>query len=143
MVKHEANKSHGDGWKLLFGDAVLQCGLDSVPCVAGGCWRVIRVAVECFDEFLGVVTRPSCGLKDEWGQVDARVPNELFLFFAFGQEASKVKHDIHASTFRLSTRLGSSGEVWDGLLNVDISQAIGERGVPLVYTTTTFAHHAM
>ena len=37
--------------------------------------------------FLGVVTRPSSGLKDKRDQVNARVPVELFLFFAFGHKA--------------------------------------------------------
>ena len=40
-----------------------------------------------FDEISGVVSRPSCGFKDERDQVDAGVSVELFLFFAFGQAA--------------------------------------------------------
>ena len=31
------------------------------------CWRVVCVAVEGFDEFLGVVTRSSSGLEHKWG----------------------------------------------------------------------------
>ena len=33
-----------------------------------------------------MVTWSSCGFKDKRDQVDARVPVELFLFFAFGHE---------------------------------------------------------
>ena len=82
MMRSKHLESRGDDSELLFGDATVECGVDSVPGVLGGCWRVVRVAVECFDEFLCAVAKSSCGFEDEWGQVDARVPVELFLFFA-------------------------------------------------------------
>ena len=75
----------------------------------------------------------SRGPKDKWGQVNARLPVELFLFFTFGHEAcattgrgceasvgrklcdkrrvnviraaSQVKDDIDASSVRLRPRL--------------------------------------
>ena len=48
---------------------------------------MFRAAVEVVDELLCVVAGSSSGLKDEWGQVDAGVPVELFLLLAFGHEA--------------------------------------------------------
>ena len=39
----------------------MQCGLDSGPSVTDGCWWVVRVVVEVFDELSGVVTRSPCG----------------------------------------------------------------------------------
>ena len=65
----------------------MQGGPDGGPGVPDGCWWVVRIAVEGFDGFLGVVSRSSSGLKDEWGQLDAGVPVELFLFLLFGHEA--------------------------------------------------------
>ena len=53
----------------------------------GHCWPVVCVGVKGFDEFLGVVTRSSRGLKDKWDQVDVGVPDELTLFAPFGREA--------------------------------------------------------
>ena len=46
--------------------------------VGGPCRRKV------FDELSGVVSRPSCGFKDEWDQVDAGVSVEIFLFLTFG-----------------------------------------------------------
>ena len=46
--------SRGDGLKLLFGNAVVQGGLEGSPGVANGCWWVIRVVVEGFDEIMEV-----------------------------------------------------------------------------------------
>ena len=111
-------------------------GLDGGPGVLDGWWWVVRIAVEGFDGFLGVVSRSSGALEDKFDQVDAVVPVELFLFFAFGhvawttagggyepstggercnsrrvnviRAASKVKDNIHACPFRLSTRLGQA-----------------------------------
>ena len=68
-VRQYAWWSRGDRPELLFGDAAVECGLDGGPGVPDGCWRVVRVVVKVFDEFLGVVARASSGLKDEWGQV--------------------------------------------------------------------------
>ena len=65
----------------------MQCGLDGRPSIPDGCWWVVRVTVEVFDELSGVVSRPSCGLKDEWDQVDAGVSVELFPFLSFGHVA--------------------------------------------------------
>ena len=65
----------------------MQCGLDSGPSVTDGCWWVVRVVVEVFDELSGVVTRSPCGPEDQWGQVDAGVSVELSLFLAFGHVA--------------------------------------------------------
>ena len=80
--------SRGDGCsELWFGDVVVQDGLDGGPGVPDGCWWVVRIAVEGFDGFLGVVTRSSSGLKDEWGQLDAGVPSKCFLFLSIGHEA--------------------------------------------------------
>ena len=65
----------------------MQGGLNGRPGVSNSCRWVVRVVVEEFDELLGVASRPSCGFKDEWDQVDAGVSVELFLFFAFGHVA--------------------------------------------------------
>ena len=62
----------------------MQGSLNGRPGVPDGCWWAVCVVVEVFDELSGVVTRSPCGLEDEWGQVDAGVSVELFLFFAFG-----------------------------------------------------------
>ena len=86
-VRLKAWWSRGDGLELLFGDAVVQGGLDGRPGVPDGCRWVVRVVVEVFDEFSGVVARSSSGLEDESDQVDAVVPVELVLFFAFGHVA--------------------------------------------------------
>ena len=95
---------------------------------------VVRIAVEVFDELMCVVVGSSGGLKDEWSQVYAEVPVELFLLFAFGHVAwvtagcrdessvggtwrdhsrvdvvrvsAQVEYDVHACTFELGTRLG-------------------------------------
>ena len=57
---------------------VVQCGLNACLGVTDGCWWVVRIAVVVFDELLCVVAGSSGGLKDEWGQVDAGVPVDLF-----------------------------------------------------------------
>ena len=57
--------------------------LDGGRGIPGGCWWVVRVAAEVFDELLCVLARSSSGLKDERNQVDAGVPVKLFLLFAF------------------------------------------------------------
>ena len=71
----------------MLGDAIAQGGLDGGPGVGGHCWSVVCVEVKGFDEFLGVVTRSSRGLKDIWDQVGVGVPVELTLFPPFGREA--------------------------------------------------------
>ena len=76
--------SREDRSELLFGYAVVQGSLDGCPGVPDGCRWVVRVAVEVFGELLGVISWSSCGLEDEWDQVDAGVSVELFLFFSFG-----------------------------------------------------------
>ena len=53
--------SRGDGSELLFGDAVVQGGLDGGPSVSNGCWWVVCFAAEVFDELWGVVARSSSG----------------------------------------------------------------------------------
>ena len=58
----------------------MQDGLDGRPGVPDGCWWVVRIAAEGFDEFLGVVTRSSSGLKDGCGQLDAGVPFQIYSF---------------------------------------------------------------
>ena len=99
--------------------------------------------------FLGVVTRPSSGLKDKRDQVNARVPVELFLFFAFGHNAldennvtiavsmwhvlpRRSKITSMRAPFRLRTGLGDSGKTWDdGLLDVDLGAGVrGDPGLP-------------
>ena len=65
----------------------MQCGLDSGPGVTDGCWWVVRVVVEVFDELSGVVSRSPCGLEDEWDQIDAGVSVEFSPLFAFGHVA--------------------------------------------------------
>ena len=78
-------RSREDCSELLFGYAVVQGGgLDGCPGVPDGCRWVVRVIVEEFDELPCVMSRSSCGLEDEWDQVDAGVSVELFLFFSFG-----------------------------------------------------------
>ena len=48
---------------------------------------MVRVVVEVFDEFSGVVSRSPCGLEDEWDQIDAGVSVEFSLLFAIGHVA--------------------------------------------------------
>ena len=86
-VRQKSWRSRGDRPELLFRDAVVQGGLNGRPGVPDGCWWVVRVVVEVFDELSGVVSRSPCGFKDEWGQVDAGVSVEFFLLFAFGHVA--------------------------------------------------------
>ena len=83
-VRQQSWQSRGDRPELLFRDAVVQGGLNGRPRIPDGCWWVVRVVVEVFDELSGVVSRSPCGLEDEWDQVDAGVSVELFLLFAFG-----------------------------------------------------------
>ena len=87
MVRQEAWWSRGDGSQLVFGDTVVESGLDGGPGVLDGCWWVVRVTEQVFDELLCVVAKSSSGLEDEWGQVDAGVPVELFLLFTFSHVA--------------------------------------------------------
>ena len=98
-------ESRGDGSKLLFGDAVVQGGLDGVPSVPDSCRWVVRVVVEVFDDFSGVVARSSSGLEDEWDQVDAVIPVEFVLFFAFGHVAWTTTGG------RYEARIGGKGSV--------------------------------
>ena len=63
--------SRGDGSQVVFGDAVVESGLDGGPGVLDGCWWVVRVTEQVFDELLCVVAKSSSGLEDEWDQVDA------------------------------------------------------------------------
>ena len=86
-MRQKSWRSRSERLELLFGNAVVQCGWNGHPGVPDGCRWVVRVAVEVFDELSGVVSQPSCGFKDEWDQVDARVSVELFLFLAFGHVA--------------------------------------------------------
>ena len=79
-VRQKAWWLRSDRPELLFGNAVVQCGLDGGPSVTDGCWWVVRVVVKVFDELSGVVSRPPCGFKDEWDQIDVGVSVELFLF---------------------------------------------------------------
>ena len=136
---------------------LLQGGLDGRSGVSNSCRWVVRVVVEVFNQFSGLVSLSPCDLEDEWDQVDAEVSVELFLFFAFGHvawtttggryEASVggkggdngrinkvraamwVKDDIHAFSFCLS-RLGGLCEPWD-----EVRKASGMCGVPLVNPT--------
>ena len=73
----------------------MQCGLDGGPGVPDGCWWVVRVVVKMFDEPSGVVSRPSCGFKDEWGQVDAGISVELLLFLTFGHVSRASTGSCH------------------------------------------------
>ena len=66
---------------------LLQGGLDGRSGVSNSCRWVVRVVVEVFDEFSGVVSLSPCDLEDEWDQVDAGVSVELFLFLTFGHVA--------------------------------------------------------
>ena len=50
MVRQEAWWSRGDGSQLVFGDAVVESGLDGGPGVLDGCWWVVRVTEQVFDE---------------------------------------------------------------------------------------------
>ena len=84
MVRNRCLESRGDGSELLFGDAVVQGGLNGCPGVPDGCWWVFRVAVEVFDEFLCVVARLSSGVKDHWGQVDVEGTCRTFSFLLVG-----------------------------------------------------------
>ena len=77
-VRQKTWQSRSDRSELLFGNAVVQCGLDGGPGVPDGCWWVVRVVVKMFDELSGVVSRPSCGFKDEWDQVDAGYLSNFF-----------------------------------------------------------------
>ena len=56
-------RSREDRPELLFGDAVVQGGLNGCPGVPDGCRWVVRVVVEEFDELPCVISRSSCGLK--------------------------------------------------------------------------------
>ena len=126
--------------------------LDGGPSGPDGCWWVVRIAVQEFDEHLCVVAKSSGGLEDEWDQVDAGVPVELFLLFAFGhvawagagsRDASsvgrewrdhcrvdairvpvQVERDVHACSFGLRRRKGITREGWSGLLNVDLGTRV-------------------
>ena len=89
----------------------MQCGLNGRPGVPDGCWWVVRVVVEVFDELSGVVSRPSCGFKDEWDQVDAGVSFELFLFLAFGHVARTATGGGHEADVR-----GEGG--YNGCINI-------------------------
>ena len=62
----------------------MQGGLNGRPGVSNSCRWVVRVVVEVFDKFSGVVSRSPCGLEDEWDQVDAGCICRTFSFFAFG-----------------------------------------------------------
>ena len=84
MVRNRRHGSSCDGSELLYGDIVVQGGLDGCPCVADECWWVLRVAVEVFDEFWGVVAWLLSGFENEADQVDAEVPLAHFVFFSFG-----------------------------------------------------------
>ena len=75
--------SRGDGKELLFGDSVVQGGLNgglSIWRPGRARWRVLRVAVECVHKLLGMVTWPTRGFQNEWDQVHTGVPVKLFLF---------------------------------------------------------------
>ena len=65
--------SREDRSESLFGYAVVQGGLDGSPGVPDGCRWVVRVVVEEFDELPCVISQSSCGLEDEWDQIDAGV----------------------------------------------------------------------
>ena len=58
-----------------------------MACVADGCWCMIRVAEEVFEEFLRVVPWTTSGFQDEREQVDTGPPVELFVLLSFGHEA--------------------------------------------------------
>ena len=87
VVRNRCLELRGDGSELLFGDAVVRCGLNGRPGVPVRNWWVFRVAEEVFHELSCVVAGSSSVLKDERDQVDAGVPVELFLLFAFGHAA--------------------------------------------------------
>ena len=86
-VSQQAGRSRGDRPELLFGDAAVECGLDGGPSVSDGCWEVVRVSEQAFDELLCMETRSSSSLMDEWDQVYAGVSVELFLFLTFSHVA--------------------------------------------------------
>ena len=48
------------------------------PGVLDGCRWVVRVIVKVFDEYSGVVTGSSSGVKDKRDQVNARILVEIF-----------------------------------------------------------------
>ena len=85
-MRQQSWRSRGDRPELLFRDAVVQGGLNGLPGVPNGCWWLVRVVVELFDELSWYPGLP-CGPEDEWDQVDAGVSVELFLLFAFGHVA--------------------------------------------------------
>ena len=64
---------------------------------------MVCVAEEVFDELLGVVATSARGFKDLGSQVDARVPVELFLFFAFAMKLGR------ALAAEVSPALGENG----------------------------------
>ena len=107
-VRQKSWRSRSDRPELLFGNAVVQCGLDSGPCVTNGCWWVVRVVVEVFDELSGVVSRPSCGFKDEWDEVDAGVSVELFVLLTFGHVAWASAGGSHEADARGEGRYNRS-----------------------------------
>ena len=59
MVRQEAWWSRGDGSQLVFGDAVVESGLDGGPGVLDGCWFVVHVTEQVFDEPQCVVAKSS------------------------------------------------------------------------------------
>ena len=61
--------------------------LDGGPGVLDGCWWVVCVTEQVFDELLCVIAMLSNGLENEWDQVDAGEPVELFLLFTFSHVA--------------------------------------------------------
>ena len=69
-----------------------------MACVADGCWWMIRVAEEVFEEILRVAPWTTSGFQDEGDQVDTGPPVELFVILSFGHEALATKTETETET---------------------------------------------